>query len=132
MDYLSGKQGSTGINKDGKPIKNICSGSNFTNFCDDIFLNLNPDVKAEIVEKFLTSDVVDVLKDSELVESVSAFFNNNLNISETSRNAFLHRNTLLYRIEKIYKLTGLNVRNFDDALYFKLLMTIYSNITKNN
>ena len=68
------------------------------------------------------------MKDSELVECINAFFKNNLNISETSRNAFLHRNTLLYRIEKIYKVTGLNIRNFEDAMSFKLLTIVYNNM----
>ena len=61
------------------------------------------------------------MKDKDLIECINAFFKNNLNISETSRNAFLHRNTLLYRIEKIYRITGFNIRNFEDAMTFKLL-----------
>lgn len=130
MDYLSGKQNSNANIKNEKSGKIVSAGSNFTDFCDYIFLHLNPDEKAEIKEKFLTAETITVLKDNELVESVNNFFKNNLNISETSRNAFLHRNTLLYRIEKIHKITGLNVRNFEDALYFKLLTIIYFNSTE--
>ena len=130
MDYLSGKQNTGAYLKDEKNDRLVNSKSNFTNFCDYVFSHLNPDEKAEIVEKFLTPDAIMVLKDNELVDSVNAFFKNNLNISETSRNAFLHRNTLLYRIEKIHKITGLNVRNFEDALYFKLLTIIYFDLTE--
>ena len=49
-------------------------------------------------------------------------FENNLNISETARQLYIHRNTLVYRLEKIQKLTGLDVRVFEDALTFKIAM----------
>ena len=74
--------------------------------------------------------MIDVFKDVELRQSIDAFFANNLNISETSRNAFMHRNTLLYRIDKIQKLTGLNIRNFNDAVMLLHLEQIYEK-TKN-
>ena len=61
----------------------------------------------------------------DVAKVIEAFFKNNLNIAETSRNAYLHRNTLLYRIDKIHKLTGLNIRNFDDAIIFLLLARMY-------
>ena len=51
---------------------------------------------------------------------------NNLNISETSRQLFLHRNTLVYRLEKIQKSTGLDIRVFDDALTFKIALMVSS------
>ena len=86
---------------------------------------LNPDEQAAISEKFLTPEIREVMSDKELIDCINAFFKNNLNISETSRNAFLHRNTLLYRIDKIHKITGLNIRNFEEAMTFKLLTIIY-------
>ena len=66
-----------------------------------------------------------VMKDSDLVNSIEEFFKFDLNVAETSRNSFLHRNTLLYRLEKIFHLTGLNLKNFDDAVTFKILMQVY-------
>ena len=54
----------------------------------------------------------------------NAFFENNLNISETARQMYLHRNTLGYRLEKIMKTTGLDVRKFEDALTFKIAMMV--------
>lgn len=63
--------------------------------------------------------------DSETLETVKCFFDNNLNISETARKLFVHRNTLMYRLEKIKKLTGLDVRNFDHAIIFKIAMMIH-------
>ena len=50
------------------------------------------------------------------------FFENNLNVSETSRKLFVHRNTLVYRLEKIKKLTGLDLREFEDAIVFKVAL----------
>ena len=64
--------------------------------------------------------------DEEIVTTVNKFFENNLNVSETSRQLFVHRNTLVYRVEKLQKITGLDVRTFDDALTFKIAMMVYS------
>ncbi len=64
--------------------------------------------------------------DEEIVTTVSKFFENNLNVSETSRQLFVHRNTLVYRVEKLQKSTGLDVRTFDDALTFKIAMMVYN------
>ena len=54
------------------------------------------------------------------------FFENNLNVSETSRQLFIHRNTLVYRIEKLQKTTGLDLRSFDDAVTFKIALMVES------
>ena len=62
--------------------------------------------------------------DKETLNTVNLFFENNLNISETARKMYLHRNTLVYRLEKIQKITGLDVRAFDDALTFKIAMMV--------
>ncbi len=64
--------------------------------------------------------------DDEIVTTVNKFFENNLNVSETSRQLFVHRNTLVYRVEKLQKTTGLDVRTFDDALTFKIAMMVYN------
>ena len=58
--------------------------------------------------------------DQETLFTIQRFFENNLNVSETSRGLFVHRNTLVYRLEKIKKLTGLDLREFDDAIVFKV------------
>ena len=62
--------------------------------------------------------------DDETLNTINKFFDNNLNISETSRQLFLHRNTLVYRLEKIQKSTGLDIRVFDDALTFKIALMV--------
>ena len=62
--------------------------------------------------------------DDEVLSTVNKFFDNSLNISETSRQLFIHRNTLIYRIEKLQKATGLDVRIFDDALTLKIALMV--------
>ena len=57
---------------------------------------------------------------------------NNLNVSETSRQLYVHRNTLVYRLEKLEKSTGLDIRKFDDALTFKIAMMVVSYMTYMN
>ncbi|MDR1116892.1 MAG: helix-turn-helix domain-containing protein [Oscillospiraceae bacterium] len=62
--------------------------------------------------------------DSETIFTINKFFENNLNVSETSRKLFVHRNTLVYRLEKIKKLTGLDLREFDHAIIFKVALMV--------
>ena len=62
--------------------------------------------------------------DAETLYTIQHFFENNLNVSETSRGLFVHRNTLVYRLEKIKKLTGLDLREFDDAIVFKVALMV--------
>ena len=62
--------------------------------------------------------------DEETLTTVNRFFDNSLNVSETSRQLFIHRNTLIYRIEKLQKATGLDVRVFDDALTLKIALMV--------
>ncbi len=62
--------------------------------------------------------------DKETLFTIQRFFENNLNVSETSRKLFVHRNTLVYRLEKIKKLTGLDLREFDHAIIFKVALMV--------
>lgn len=64
--------------------------------------------------------------DDETLMTINKFFENNLNVSETSRQLFVHRNTLVYRLEKLQKSTGLDIRVFDDALTFKIALMVVS------
>ncbi len=67
--------------------------------------------------------------DRETLQTVQSFFENNLNVSETSRKLFVHRNTLVYRLEKIRKLTGLDLREFDHAVTFKVALMVKKYLT---
>lgn len=62
--------------------------------------------------------------DHETLMTIQSFFDNNLNVSETSRKLFVHRNTLVYRLEKIRKLTGLDLREFEHAITFKVALMV--------
>ncbi len=68
--------------------------------------------------------------DSETLITINKFFENNLNGSETSRQLFIHRNTLVYRLDKVQKITGLDLRSFDDAVLFKLASMVRRYIEK--
>ena len=69
--------------------------------------------------------------DQETLFTIQKFFENNLNVSETSRKLFVHRNTLVYRLEKIKKLTGLDLREFDHAIIFKIALMVKKYLSAN-
>ena len=62
--------------------------------------------------------------DEETLATINKFFENSLNVSETSRQLFIHRNTLVYRLDKLLKSTGLDLRVFDDAITFKIALMV--------
>ena len=62
--------------------------------------------------------------DEETITTINKFFENSLNVSETSRQLYIHRNTLVYRLDKIQKLTGLDLRVFEDAITFKIALMV--------
>lgn len=64
--------------------------------------------------------------DKETTATVQQFFDNNLNVSETARQLYVHRNTLVYRLERFEKMTDLDLRRFDDALTFKIAMMVHA------
>ena len=68
--------------------------------------------------------------DSDTLVTIQSFFENNLNGSETSRKLFVHRNTLVYRLDKVQKITGLDLRSFDDAVLFKLAAMVRTYLEK--
>ena len=62
--------------------------------------------------------------DAETLMTINKFFENNLNVSETSRQLYIHRNTLVYRLDKLQKSTGLDLRVFEDAITFKIALMV--------
>ncbi len=62
--------------------------------------------------------------DEETLMTINKFFENSLNVSETSRQLYIHRNTLVYRLDKIQKITGLDLRVFEDAITFKIALMV--------
>ena len=72
--------------------------------------------------------------DEETLTTINKFFENNLNVSETSRQLYIHRNTLVYRLDKLQKSTGLDLRVFEDAITFKIALMVvkYMNYMEKN
>lgn len=67
----------------------------------------------------------ELFESEEMLETAEAFLSSNLNVSEAARNLYMHRNTMLYRLDKIEKATGLDIRTFSDAVSFRVLTLIY-------
>ena len=75
------------------------------------------------LEEVFAGNTVDQF-DEETLSTVDKFFENSLNVSETSRQLYIHRNTLVYRLDKLQKSTGLDLRIFDDAITFKIALMV--------
>ena len=93
-----------------------------------LLIKMLEDIPKNKLESYL-SEIVDenfreVFEDEEMLETAEEFLRSSLNVSETSRNLYMHRNTLLYRLDKLEKATGLNIRSFSDAVSFRLLIAI--------
>ena len=85
------------------------------------------EVPVETCRKFLAEvygDRIPEELDEETMQTIDIFFANNLNISETARKLYVHRNTLVYRLEKLRQLTGLDIRTFDDAMTFRIALMV--------
>ncbi len=78
------------------------------------------------IQEIFGGDKIPSELDDETMATVNKFFENSLNVSETSRQLFIHRNTLVYRIEKLQKATGLDIRTFDDAMTLKIALMVGS------
>lgn len=83
-----------------------------------------PSEKAEMMTDSFFTPQTRKLFTEEILETIRVFFRNDLNLSTTSRQLFIHRNTLVYRMEKIKKETGLDLRTFEDAAVFRMLMSL--------
>lgn len=83
------------------------------------------------LDEVFKKESLDVL-DQETIYTIQKFFENNLNVSETSRHLYVHRNTLVYRLDKVQKLTGLDLRVFDHAIVFKVALMVKKYLQSNN
>ena len=72
------------------------------------------------IKEVFGEKIPDILDDEEAMSTINKFFENNLNISETARQLYVHRNTLVYRLERIEKAIGLDIRTFDDAMTLRI------------
>jgi len=84
-----------------------------------------------LCEMFIKEVFVDGIPDifdEETMVTIQKFFENNLNISETARQLYVHRNTLVYRLERLQKIIGLDIRKFEDAMTFKIALMVISHM----
>ncbi len=79
----------------------------------------------DYLEQFRIEGAEEVFGDADMIATAETFLESSLNISETSRTLFMHRNTLAYRLDKIEKATGLNIRKFSDAVTFRVITILY-------
>ena len=75
------------------------------------------------IDEIFKEETLDSI-DEETLITIRTFFENNLNLSETSRQLYIHRNTLVYRLDKLQKSTGLDLRVFEDAITFKIALMV--------
>jgi carbohydrate diacid regulator len=84
-----------------------------------------PTKLAQYLSDFTDESFREVFEEDEMLTTAEEFLLCSQNVNETARNLYVHRNTLLYRLEKIEKATGLNIRSFPDAVSFRVLTVIY-------
>ncbi len=80
------------------------------------------------IKEVFGEEIPDILDDEEAMSTINKFFENNLNISETARQLYVHRNTLVYRLERIEKAIGLDIRTFDDAMTFRIAVMVIAHL----
>lgn len=80
------------------------------------------------IKEVFGDKIPDILDDEEAMSTINKFFENNLNISETARQLYVHRNTLVYRLERIEKTIGLDIRKFDDAMTFRIAVMVLAHV----
>jgi len=93
-----------------------------------LMYNLPKELRQAFADDVLQGNAPDF--DEETLTTVDKFFENDLNVSETARKLYIHRNTLVYRLDKLQKMTGLDVRKFEDAIAFKLVLMTAANGSK--
>jgi carbohydrate diacid regulator len=80
------------------------------------------------IKEVFGDEIPEILEDEEAVSTINKFFENNLNISETARQLYVHRNTLVYRLERLEKAIGLDIRKFDDALTYRIAVMVLAHM----
>ena len=81
------------------------------------------------IHEVFGDEIPDVFNE-EISVTIQKFFENNLNISETARQLYVHRNTLVYRLERLQRSIGLDIRRFDDAMTFKIAMMVIAHMNQ--
>ncbi len=91
----------------------------------DVLAQLSKQQREQLVSGYNLMELARVFEDAETMETADCFLENGMNVSETARKLYMHRNTLMYRLNKIRNLTGLDLHDFESALTFKILRALY-------
>lgn len=91
----------------------------------EIVAVLPKSVREMITSGFDMKTLAKIFEDESMMQTAKAYLEHGMNISETARNLYMHRNTLMYRLNNLRKLTGLDLSRFDDAVTFALLHGLY-------
>ncbi|MBQ7373197.1 MAG: helix-turn-helix domain-containing protein [Clostridia bacterium] len=122
---VSYSQGLTAIRMDGI----FGSKSTVSTYKEYVLVKMLEDMPKHKLQEFLDiledSEAKSMFADGEMVTTAEEFLHTSLNVSETSRNLYMHRNTLMYRLDKIERATGLDIRKFQDAMTFRLIMILH-------
>ena len=93
-----------------------------------IFNNCSVEFSEEYRKLYANKQILLIVNNSDLIETAKVFLKNNLNITAASKKGYMHRNTLIYRIDKIKRLIGLDIRIFEEAVVFENLVMFYDMI----
>ncbi|MDE5722010.1 MAG: helix-turn-helix domain-containing protein [Clostridia bacterium] len=91
----------------------------------EILSSLPKDKREQLTSGYDLKNLAKIFEDSDVMMAVDGFLENGMNISLAARKLYMHRNTLIYRLNKVRALTGLDLKNFDMALTFKILRALY-------
>lgn len=91
----------------------------------EVLSQLSKSQREKLISGYDVKSLAKVFEDDEMMRTVEAFLRNGMNVSRTARILYMHRNTLIYKLNAIKKLTGLDLRDFGMATTFKILHTMY-------
>jgi carbohydrate diacid regulator len=111
-------------------MDNVFGGrSRVSTYKEYVFVKMLEDMPKHKLQEFLDiledQEAKSMFADAEMIATAEEFLHTSLNVSETSRNLYMHRNTLMYRLDKIERSTGLDIRKFQDAMTFRLIIILH-------
>ena len=92
---------------------------------EEILSYLTKSQRERLISGYDMKNFARIFEHGDLMVAADCFFENGMNISKTARKLYMHRNTLIYRLNKIQKATGMDLRNFDMAVTFRILRVLY-------
>lgn len=102
-----------------------CRGAAQSIRLPDVLAQLTKAQRERIISGYDIKNLARIFEDEDTMTTIESFLENGMNVSETSRRLYMHRNTLMYRLNKIRSVTGLDLRRFDMAVTFEILRSLY-------